>query len=281
VRTLGSCVAAAALAVAIPSCDGTTGDAVVTFPAYAAGAAEAGDPFTVSGFRIQLTAAKMRIGAVYIDEAPLPSGAEGPSCIDPGVYAAQVPGGVEVDLLSSQPQEFSVLGNGTADRGLSWELWLTDGDVNEVNMAHVADVGGVATRVSDGVQFSFGAIVTINAGNRVPPVSDPSQPGLNPICKQRIVQVGGIALTPFQGGALYVTVDPRKWFDLNLDFSTLPATTSAICQGLDPDPAYGDADYCIPDTSFAAGLGASQGQLLFTGIRTGQGAYSVTFARQP
>jgi hypothetical protein len=219
----------------------------------------------------------MRIGAVYVDEAPLASGAEGPTCIDPGVYAAQVPGGVEVDLLSSAPQEFSVLGNGTADLGLSWEIWLTDGDINETNTAHMVDLQGVATRVSDGTPFSFGAIVTIN-DNRLIPVSDPSQPGLNPICKQRIIQIGGIALTPFQGGALYVTVDPRQWFDLNLDFSTLPLASSATCQGIDPDPDFGSAQYCIPDTNFATGLGASQGQLLFSGILTGgQGAYAVSF----
>jgi hypothetical protein len=276
-RRWASCVALAAIGAAVASCNGTTGDALVTFSAYAAGAKGAGDPFVVNGFSIQITSAKMRIGAVYIDEAPLATGAEGPSCIDPGVYAAQVPGGVEVDLLSSAPQEFSVFGNGTADLGLSWEIWLTDGDINETNIAHMVDLQGVATRVSDGTPFSFGAIVTIN-DNRLIPVSDPSQPGLNPICKQRIIQIGGISLTPFQGGALYVTVDPRQWFDLNLDFSTLPLVTSATCQGIDPDPDFGDAQYCIPDTNFATGLGASQGQLFFSGILTGgQGAYAVSF----
>jgi len=72
----------------------------------------------------------MYIGAVYVDEAPLATGAESPICTNPGVYAAQVPAGVEVDLLSTTPQAFAVQGNGTADLGLSWELWLTQGDVN-------------------------------------------------------------------------------------------------------------------------------------------------------
>ncbi len=276
-RALAS-VAFAALAAA---CNGTTGDALVTFPAYASGAPGAGEAFAVNGFSVQLTSAKMRIGAVYVDEAPLASGAEGPSCIDPGVYSAQVPGGVEVDLLSSAPQEFSVLGNGTADLGLSWDLWLTDGDINEVNTAHMVDLQGSATRGADGAVFSFGAIVTINEGNRQIPVSDPSQPGLNPICKQRIVQIGGIQLKPFGGGALYVEVDPRQWFALGLDFSTLPAVASAACQGIDPDPDFGNAQYCIPDTNFGTGLGASQGQLLFSGIHTGGSAYSIRFAKAP
>ncbi len=264
------------LTAASNGCNGTTGDALVTFPAYARGAAGAGDPFTVDGFDVTLTSAKMRIGAVYVDESPPATGAEGPTCIAPGVYAAQVPGGVEVDLLSTQPQEFSVYGNGTEDPGLSWQLWLTDGDVNEVNTAHMVDLQGVATRQSDGATFSFGAIVTIN-DNRLIPASDPAQPGMNPICKQRIVQVGGIDLTPAATGALYVTVDPRAWFSLDLDFSTLPFVTSDSCQ-IDPGSDYGDAEYCIPDTNFASGLGASQGQLLFSGILTGgAAAYSIAF----
>lgn len=262
------------------ACNGTTGDALVTFRAYAAGATDAAEPFVVNGFSVQLTSVKMRIGAVYVDEAPLPTGAEGPGCIDPGVYAAQVPGGAEVDLLNSQPQEFSVLGNGTADVGLSWEIWLTDGNINEGNIAHMIDLQGIATRVADGASFSFGAIVTIN-NNRLLPVSDPSQPGLNPICKQRIIQIGGIGIQFFQGGSLYVTVDPRRWFNLDLDFSTLPSVDSAACL-LDANVDYGDAKYCIPDSNYQTGLGASQGQRLFSGILTGgAAAYSVKYATSP
>jgi hypothetical protein len=267
-------------AMATASCTGTTGDALVTFRAYAAGAKAAAVPFTIHGFSVALTSAKMRIGAVYVDESPLTTGAEGPTCIAPGVYSAQVPGGVEVDLMSSAPQEFSVLGNGTADLGLSWEIWLTDGDINEPNTAHMVDLQGVATRLSDGATFPFGAIVTIN-DNRIIPSSDPAQPGLNPICKQRIVQIGGIAITPFQGGALQVTVDPRKWFDLDLDFSTLPLATSPSCE-LDADADYGTATYCIPDSNFVSGLGASQGQTFFSGILTGgAAAYFVSYAVAP
>jgi len=180
-------------------------------------------------------------------------------CIASGIFVAQVPGPLlgtadapaALDLLSTQLQEFSVFGNGTADSALSWQIWLTDGDVNLANFAHDVDLEGVAT-AADGEQFSFGAIVTIN-NNRLPTTSDPSQPGLNPICKQRIIQLGGIDVTFFQGGTLYVTVDPRAWFKLDVDFSTLPLVTSDSCLSADTlDPTV-PADYALaPENAPAA-----------------------------
>jgi hypothetical protein len=287
----------AALGVAVASaasCNGTTGDDLFTFSAYAEGASGAGAPFTAGGYCVQLTSAKMHIGAVYVDQSPLETATEGPICIAPGVYTAQVAGGVDVDLLSTKPQEFTVYGNGTADTGLSWEIWLTDGDVNEANpQTHMVDLQGTATSgacadgapVTGAASFPFAAIVTIN-DNRLIPASDPSQPGLNPICKQRIVQIGGVDLTFFRGGSLYVTVDPRAWFHLGPDFSTLPPVTSDVCLTGDPlvsiDPAadFGSAQYCIPDTNFATGAGAEQGAELFSGILTGgASAYAIRYSK--
>jgi hypothetical protein len=290
-----------ALGSACAACNGTTGDELLSFPAYAAGVGGASQPFVVNGFKVQLTTAKMNIGAVYVDESPLQTGAEGPTCIAPGVYAAQVPGPVEVDLLSTAPQAFCVPppnnpnecltnpGNGTADTGLSWQIWLTDGDVNELNTTHMVDLQGVATRTSDGAVFSFGAVVTINSNRQVPDV-DPSQPGLNPICKQRIIPIGPIDVQFFQGGALNVSVDPRPWFNRNIDFSTLPLTTDDSCLDGDSEVPielsdYGNAQYCIPDTNFAMGAGAEQGQQLFDGIQTAGesqpgngGSYSLSYS---
>ncbi len=322
--------------LATGACNGTTGDQLVPrFAAFAAGAAGAGEPFLAGGFRIQLTTAKMHIGAVYFDESPPSTGFDSPLCIASGVYAAQVPGPVDVDLLSTTPQQFSVYGNGSADTALSWQIWLTDGDVNEANRAHMIDLEGVATRISDAAQFSFGAVVSIN-NNRLPTASDPAQPGLNPICKQRIIQIGGIDVPFFQGGTLYLTIDPRAWFSLNLDLSSLPLVTRASCLDTDPlvyppvndsadyalppespagsgtcgasaqpccaddggaapenggcegaltctspDPSEGvcGPTYCIPDTNFATGPGASQGTNLFMGIRTGgSAAYSARYS---
>ena len=278
-RTLAFAVAGV---LGVAACNGTTGNELITFDAYAMGAPGAGDPFTVNGYSIQLTSAKMVIGAVYVDQAAvLSTGFDSAECIDTGLYAAQVPGpccggGAQLDLLSTTPQPFSVRGNGTADVGLTWELWLTTGDINTANIGHIVDLQGVATRLSDGAVFTFGAIVTIN-DNRLIPNSDPSQPGLHPICRQRIIQIGGIDIPFYQGGTLELTVDPRVWFDQGMDFSTLPRVTSGACQ-LDPQSDYGTAEYCIPDTNFETGLGAEQGQQLFTGIHTGgSAAYSIAY----
>ena len=208
----------------------------------------------MNGYTIQLTFAQMYIGAVYIDEAPLATGAESPICTNPGVYAAQVPGGVELNLLSTALQPFGVEGNGTADLGQSWELWLTDGDVNNpdnttADTPNIVDLQGTATRESDGAVFSWAATVNINQNNRGIPTSDPSQPGQNPICKQRILEEGGLHEQLFANGQLVVTVDPRGWFNTPIDFSTLPSVASDACE-IDQSSIYGDAEYCIPDTSF-------------------------------
>ena len=79
-------------------------------------------PSSLNGFlAITLTTAEdLRIGAVYVDESPLATGAEGPTCIAPGVYSAQVPGGVEVNLHSPASLKSSrSTGTGSEDRGLS------------------------------------------------------------------------------------------------------------------------------------------------------------------
>jgi hypothetical protein len=139
---------------------------------------------------------------------------------------------------------------------------------------------GIATRESDGAVFSWAATVTINESNRGQSAQEPGQPGLNPICKQRIIELGGINLTLFTGASMVLTVDPRGWFKLPLDFSTLPAVASAQCQ-LDQSSMYGDAKYCIPDSSNLSGgiLGSQQGSQLFTGIFTaGNAAYNLTYS---
>jgi hypothetical protein len=260
---LGPAALVIALGALGAACNGTTGDQLVSFTAFAAGAQDAAQPFAVGGFTVQLTAARMRIGAVYFDESPPSTGFDSPLCIAPGVYAAQVPGPVEVDLLSSQAQEFSVFGHGSADTALSWQLWLTDGDVNESNFAHVVDLQGVATcdgsTCPGGTAFSFGAVVTIN-DNRVPATSDPAQPGENPVCKERIVQIGGIDVTFSDHGTLLLTIDPRQWFNLNIDFSTLPHVTDAACLTGDPVVAVNPGDFALSPETPATGTCGASGQ---------------------
>jgi hypothetical protein len=266
------------------SCNGTTGDAIITFPAYAAGASGAAEPFSTNGFTVVLTRARMYIGAVYVNEAPPGASFASPVCTSPGVYAAQVPAGLDVDLLSTARQPFPVQGNGTADLGRSWDLWLTQGDVNSAKSSgfgipNVVDLQGTATRETDGAVFPFAATVTIDQDNRGVPSSDPAQPGLNPICKQRIVALGGIALQLSPGGALVVTVDPRGWFSQPIDFSTLPTVASRDCS-TDTTSDFGKAQYCIPDSSNLPGSdpGAQQGVALYSGILTaGPAAYSIAY----
>jgi hypothetical protein len=271
----------------------TTGDSLVRFTPYASGPTDATNPLVVenamNGFQVSLTSVSMRIGAVYLIEGAYNPGSQNTSCIEPGIYCGQVPGGVQVNLLDPEPQEFSVYGNGTADLGQIGEIWLTGGttmspDINaETDTTPIVTMTGVATNGTE--SYAFQSTVTIGT-NRQVPVTNPALPGLNPICKQRILQFSPIHVQLFQGGAMYVRVDPRGWFD-EVDFSTPTCGTAGpanggVCDGLQlVTPAGGGkpALYEIPDTNASA-----IGQALFTGIQTGvlpsgASAYSIAFTR--
>jgi hypothetical protein len=289
-RAALSVLALIVVGLTVAACNGTTGDELVSFNAYAAGAKGAGEPFSIGGYTVQLTYAQMYVGAVYVNEAPPGSGGtfNSPVCIDPGIYCAQVPGGLEVNLLDPSPQPFPVQGNGSADLGLSWEVYLVDGDVNDpentgFGIPDTADLLGTATRESDGTVYSWFATVTINQENRGLPTEDPGQPGLNPICKQRILELGDISLTLAQGVSMLLTIDPRGWFKTPIDFSSLPAVATDQC-GLDTTSMVGTAQYCIPDSSNLSGgvLGAQQGAQLYTGLFTAGGAsYTLSYVSSP
>jgi len=142
----------------------------------------------------------------------------------------------------------------------------------------MVDLEGTATR--DGQTYSFGAIVTIN-DNRLPAVTNPAAPGENPICKERIIQLAPIGIQFTGGGTLTVTVDPRGWFNENIDFSTLPRVADEDClQGdslLPVDPSDyarasetppGDAGCggsaqacCVDETGAPLATGACEGAL--------------------
>ncbi len=98
---------------------------------------------------------------------------------------ASVPGGVDVDVLDGTPKAFSEPGQGTATHALAGELWLTGGDINAPSDSTVIlETSGTAAQGD--VSMPFKGQVTISQ-NRAIPASDPSMPGANPICKQRIV----------------------------------------------------------------------------------------------
>ncbi|HVY46878.1 MAG TPA: hypothetical protein VHB21_13415, partial [Minicystis sp.] len=60
--------------------------------------------------------------------------------------------------------------------------------------------------------------------NRLPPVTDPSQPSAHPICKERIVSPIAVNLVPTAGGSLLLRIDPRGMFT-NVDFAALHEET--------------------------------------------------------
>jgi hypothetical protein len=268
------------LLLLLPSaCNGTTGGEIVTFDAYASGPPGAASPFEFETMRAQvtLTKAMIHIGAAYLTTSVDTGSSAITPCVDPGRYVAQVfnddepscgyaAASTNFDLLDPEPQPFQVLpGNGTADLATTGEVWLTGGDVNapvDLDFDGVPTsygtvtpiVEAAGTAVEDGKTIPFTATVTIGP-NRLITASCPAQPGLNPICAQRIVSP--IPLSPgvevFQGGALYLTVDPRGWFT-NIDFSTIPASG------------------VIPDDNTGAGF------VFFTGVESGsEEVFSFSF----
>jgi hypothetical protein len=320
-RRLASCVLAlAAVGLASASCNGTTGDQLITFSAYAAGNADAAKPFTTyvgqnPAYSVQLTRASMYIGALYFDESPPSTGFDTPACITPDIYAAQVPGGLEVNLLSAEPQAFSTPGNGSADTALSWDLWLTNGDINATENlgVHIVDLQGVATRLSDHKPVSFAAIVTINAllegaGARLSASTTPGLPGEYPICKERILDLTlPKGLLFFQGGKLEITIDPRQWLiTSDIDFANgLEPYDGSDCQADQnanatyengrscADGAACDngfvcnladgmcvAEFCIPDTNNPSDSSVSAAAGFFSAIQGGgAAAYNVSYSK--
>jgi len=255
----------ALLALVLASCVGTTGGGIVTFHAEAAGPpdAVAGQPLafdTGRGFHVVLDKARLHVGAVYMNRSVPTSGAQDTSCILQGVYVGEVTTGMDVDVLSPDPQPFPAPGDGTADPAVTGEVWLTGGDVNAPgDTTVIVDVAGTATG-RDGTSRPFTATVTIGS-NRQLPTTNPALPGANPICKRRIVSPIPIALVPSNGGTLLLRIDPRGWF-ADVDFSQMEQTSTK-------PPAF-----VIPDDDTT-----QPGTALFDGIHASTGVY--TFEWQP
>jgi hypothetical protein len=193
---------------------------------------------------------------VYLNIAkPNPGSLTSTACILPGIYTGEELAGLDVDVLSSALQPFPQRGDGTDDVALTGEVWLTGGDVNaSADPTIIADIAGEATKGT--ADISFTATVTIGA-NRLIPSSDPSQPSLHPICKQRIVTpivlgAMGAGIQPVQDGTLVVTIDPTLWL-ANVDFSSIAGPPFAI-----PD------DNTTP-----------AGNNLFTGLRAASGTFAL------
>ena len=235
----------------------------MTFHAQAAGPADAieGQPLafdTETGWHVVLTTAKMHIGAIYLNESVPTSGAQDTSCVSEGVYSGEVTTGVDIDVLSSTPQPARPLtGNGTSARAITGEVWLTGGDVNAMDDPTVI-VNVVGTATQGGASYPFTATVSIGANRAVPP-SNLATPGMNPICKQRIVSAIPTDVVLTQGGTLLVRIDPRNWF-IDTDFSQLEQV-SAVASRLRHPRRRHDGSRALPSS---AALHAKTGVYTFT-----------------
>ena len=208
----------------VPACIDSSGDQVVDFQAVASGPADAvlGDPLSfqgAQGWAVTLTTARLHIGALYLAENLPPSDAQ-PSCVLPGDYVAQVVQGRDIDLLSSEPQAFPVLGHGTPLEAHAGQVWLTSDDVN---LADVPTPPTVILRVLGSAQRGselrpFQAELTI-ANNRV---SSSAGELTSSICNERIVSPLPTSIRVHGAGVLWLRVDPRLLFT-NVDFGALEA----------------------------------------------------------
>jgi hypothetical protein len=246
--------------VTLTGCVGTTGGDEFSFQAFARGPAGVAVPYTFEngkGYSVSLERAHVHVGAVYLNRAVPTSVSSSTSCTLAGIYAAEVPGAVDVDALSDVLQPFPVPGQATSDRARTGEVWLTGGDVNDPSDTTVIlDVAGSAER--DGESRAFEGRLTIGE-NRLQP-TPPAEPGLKPICKERIVSPIPIDVTPEHGRHLTLAIEPAKMF-ANVDFSELEPNDDGTLE-FDDDPA----------TATPASTN------LYIGLRASSGVYSFTFA---
>jgi hypothetical protein len=253
------------LLLALSACNETTGQPVIAFTAQAGGVAGIAPsvPFiTGSGYAVTLTMAQFHMGAVYLNQYNPESGAGSMPCVLDGIYVAEVFGPLDLDLLSPEMVAFPQAGTGTEALAHTAQIFLLEGDINDPDSSEpVLELAGTAQK---GItQWPFTATVSIGE-NRLPQVSDVSEPGANPICAERIVTpiipVGG-AVTPTNNGQLSVRVDVRHMLD-GVDFVYLT-------DGVSPTPA---PPYVIPDQ-----IGTTVSDQLFSGLRSDSNVYAISY----
>jgi hypothetical protein len=232
----------------------------VTFEAAAAGPADAvtGQPYaftTDRGYAVTLTKATIHVGAAYLNNAAPVSGAQDTDCILPGIYVAQVTEGLDVDLLSPEPQPFGAQGQGTETTASVGEVWLMHGDVNDTgDTAPVLALAGTA-KAASGASYPFEASLTIGE-NRLAAVTNPALPSQHPICKQHIVSPIPLQtdatrdITPVNGGSLLLRIDPKGLFT-NVDFAQLTQASGRY--------VFADASTDQPSTNLYSNLHARYG----------------------
>src|SRR5215472_10330226 len=241
------------------SCVGTTGGAIVDFPAAASGPpdAVAGQAMVFPsdfGWTVTLTKAVLHIGALYLDQSSPVSGSQNTNCILPGTYVAEVTTSLDVDLLSPAPQPFPpptlapAAGHGTTLPALIGEVWLVGADINTVeDKTPILQVAGTAD--GSGASIPFEGTITIGSNRQ----AAASSTGLaTPVCKQRIVAPVPAPLTVQSTGGLVVRINPRRLF-VNVDFGRLAKVGSTYAFSDDPT----SSGYTQPSVNLYSNLRAA------------------------
>jgi hypothetical protein len=136
----------------------------------------------------------LHVGAIYLVQTKSVSGAQATGCYltNQGEYVVQETGrpaadtdapGLDVDLLSPDPQIFPAKGHGiTQPSAMIGQVWLVHRDVNVApDRLPMLTVAGTAARSS--VTVTFSGAITIGSNHQ----SSGVVAGGSPICKQRIV----------------------------------------------------------------------------------------------
>ena len=129
-----------------------------------------------------------------------------------------------VNLLSAELQRFPTLGQATSDPTHSAEIWLNHGDVNDPGQAPVIlSVEGTAEKDGSLSPFSGELPIAANRLRRAPI----ENPGLSPICTERLVGPFAVNLVPRRGGHLVLSIDPESLF-AGVDFALLSQNAEGV-----------------------------------------------------
>lgn len=217
-------------------CGDTTGLRRVTFAARAGGFEHAGPAtFTTrAGWTVTLTEAAAAVGPVYLNSLePIAcdgcqaratldalsnffvprAWAHGEAHLGAGQIVAQVTRQVVVDVLSPALVAIPGGGDGLDLRARTAEAWLYNHD--GATRGAAIRVAGVASRTVDGSTAEVPFSGALSADESITTAQAP-------LDVARRVRGIPVDITPEDGGALTIRVDPRGWFD-GADFSELAA----------------------------------------------------------
>lgn len=253
-------------------CGDTTGLRRVVFAARAGGFEHDGPTrFTTrTGWTVTLTEAAAAVGPVYLNslepiacdgcQARAPTDAlarffaprawaHGESHLGAGQVVGQVTHQVVVDALSPALVAIPGGGDGLDLRARTAEAWLFNHDGPTRGAA--IRVAGVASRTVDGstTEVPFSGALSADESIATPQ---------SPLDVARRVRGIPVDITPDDGGALTIRVDPRGWFE-GADFSELAGA---------PVDARGARAFTGGD---------NVGRAFLNNARAARGAYAITF----